>query len=50
MIEITPGAIVVGENGGRLIVDRIEGDILYSGSISVCTSAVYPYSPKDWKN
>jgi hypothetical protein len=40
MTEITIGSTIIGNSGKKLIVDRIDGDILYSGKLKIKTSAV----------
>jgi hypothetical protein len=40
MTKITIGSTVIGKSGKKLIVDRIDGDILYSGELKIKTSAV----------
>jgi len=45
MTKITIGSIVVGASGKKLIVDRVEGDIIYSGELRIKTSAVVKVIP-----
>ena len=45
MIEITPGSTIIGKSGKKLIVDRIEGDTIYSGSLKILSSAVIEVIP-----
>ena len=40
MTKITIGSTIIGKSGKKLIVDRIDGDILYSGKLKIKTSAV----------
>jgi hypothetical protein len=42
---ITPGSIVSGESGKTFLVDRVEGDIIYSGKVKFLTSAVLKVIP-----
>jgi hypothetical protein len=45
MVKITPGSIVIGKSGKRLIVDAIEGDTIYSGGLKILASAVVKVIP-----
>jgi hypothetical protein len=52
MTKITPGSIIVGKSGKKLIVDRVEGDTIYSGDLKIFKSAVVkviPPRPKVFK-
>ena len=40
MIKLTIGSTVIGVSGRKLIVDRVEGDIFYSGELKIKISAV----------
>jgi hypothetical protein len=42
---ITPGSIVSGESGKTFLVDRVEGDIIYSGKVKFMASAVLKVIP-----
>ena len=44
-MKITPGATIVGASGKALIVDRVDGDIIYSGELKILTSAVVRVIP-----
>jgi hypothetical protein len=48
MTSIAIGSTIIGKSGKKLIVDRIDGDIIYSGEFKIKTSAVVrvipPYS------
>jgi hypothetical protein len=49
MAEITIGSTIIGKSGKKLIVDRVEGDTIYSGDLKILSSAVIeviPPSPK----
>lgn len=46
MMKITPGATIFGASGKALIVDRVEGDIIYSGELKILASAVVRVIPK----
>lgn len=45
MTKITIGSTIIGNSGKKLIVDRIDGDILYSGKLKIKTSAVVKVIP-----
>lgn len=45
MTKITPGSIVSGKSGKTFLVDRIEGDIIYSGTVKFLASAVLKVIP-----
>jgi hypothetical protein len=45
MAKITPGVTIVGTSGKKLVVDRVEGDIIYSGNLKILTSAVVRVIP-----
>jgi hypothetical protein len=45
MIKITIGSTIIGKSGKKLIVDRVEGDIIYSGELKIKTSAVSQIIP-----
>jgi hypothetical protein len=45
MDTITVGSTIVGKSGKRFIVDRVEGDIIYSGTLKIRTSAVVSVEP-----
>ena len=45
MIKLTIGSTVIGVSGRKLIVDRVEGDIFYSGELKIKTSAVVRVIP-----
>ena len=52
MIKLTIGSTVIGASGKKLIVDRVEGDIFYSGELRIKISAVVkviPPSPVEFK-
>jgi hypothetical protein len=40
MTTITIGSTIIGASGKKLIVDRVEGDTLYSGDLKILTTAV----------
>jgi hypothetical protein len=40
MTKITIGSTIVGASGKKLIVDRVDGDIIYSGEFKISTLAV----------
>ena len=40
MKKIIPGSTIVGASGKKLIVDRVEGDTIYSGNLKILASAV----------
>lgn len=40
MTKITPGSTIIGKSGKKLIVDQVDGDIIYSGELKIKTSAV----------
>ena len=42
---ITPGSIVSGESGKTFLVDRVEGDIIYSGKVKFLASTVLKVIP-----
>ena len=33
MAKITPGSTIIGKSGKTLIVDRVDGDTIYSGDL-----------------
>jgi hypothetical protein len=33
MTKITPGLTIIGKSGKALIVDRVDGDTIYSGDL-----------------
>lgn len=45
MTKITPGSTIIGASGKKLIVDRVEGDTIYSGDLKVLVSAVVQVIP-----
>lgn len=45
MAKITPGSTIIGKSGKRFIVDRIDGDVLYCGSLKILASAVVEVIP-----
>lgn len=45
MPKITIGSTIIGKSGKRLIVDRVEGDIIYSGDLKILISAVVQVIP-----
>ena len=45
MLKLTIGSIVIGASGKKLIVDRVEGDIFYSGELKIKASAVVKVIP-----
>jgi hypothetical protein len=45
MTKITIGSTIVGTSGKKLIVDRVEGDTIYSGDLKILTSAVVRVIP-----
>jgi hypothetical protein len=50
--KITPGSTIIGKSGKKLIVDRVEGDIIHSGKLEILASAivrVIPPRPKVFK-
>jgi hypothetical protein len=52
MTKITPGSTIIGASGKKLVVDRVEGDTIYSGDLKIFTSAVLkviPPRPKAFK-
>jgi hypothetical protein len=40
MTKITPGSTIIGASGKKLVVDRVEGDTIYSGGLKILASAV----------
>ena len=44
-MKITPGSTIVGKSGKKLSVDRVEGDVIYSGNITILKSAVVKVIP-----
>ena len=44
-MKITIGSTIIGKSGKRLIVDRVEGDTIYSGDLKILTSAVVQVIP-----
>jgi hypothetical protein len=45
MTKITPGSTIIGASGKKLVVDRVEGDTIYSGDLKVLKSAVVRVIP-----
>jgi hypothetical protein len=45
MTGITVGSTIIGKSGKKFIVDRVEGDIIYSGALKIRTSAVVSVEP-----
>jgi hypothetical protein len=45
MAEITIGSTIIGKSGKKLIVDRVEGDTIYSGDLKILSSAVIEVIP-----
>ena len=45
MLEIIPGATIIGKSGNRLVVDKIDGDIIHCGKVAVRLSAVVEVIP-----
>jgi hypothetical protein len=45
MLEIRPGAIIVGNSGKSLVVDRVEGDLLICGERQIGIEAVVKFIP-----
>lgn len=45
MTKITIGSTIVGESGKKLIIDRVEGDNIYSGEHQISVSAVVRVIP-----
>jgi hypothetical protein len=45
MTKIIPGSTIIGASGKKLIVDRVEGDTIYSGDLKVLASAVVRVIP-----
>ena len=45
MTKIIPGSTIIGASGKKLIVDRVEGDTIYSGDWKVLKSAVVRVIP-----
>ncbi|MFM2305218.1 MAG: hypothetical protein RLZZ135_2631 [Cyanobacteriota bacterium] len=45
MAKITPGSTIIGKSGKKLIVDRVEGDIIYSGDLKILSTAVVRVIP-----
>lgn len=45
MTKITIGSTIIGASGKKLLVDRVDGDILYSGEFKIKTSAVVKVIP-----
>jgi hypothetical protein len=44
-MKITPGSIVSGKSGKEYLVDRVEGDIIHSGTVKFLASAVLNVIP-----
>jgi hypothetical protein len=44
-MKITIGSTIIGASGKKLIVDRVDGDIIYSGEFKIKTSAVVQVIP-----
>jgi hypothetical protein len=45
MTAIKIGSTIIGKSGKKLIVDRIEGDTVYSGDLKILASAVVRVIP-----
>ena len=45
MTKITIGSTIIGASGKKLVVDRVEGDTIYSGDLKIFTSAVVRVIP-----
>ena len=45
MEAIAIGSTIIGKSGKKFIVDRVEGDIIYSGVLKIRTSAVISVEP-----
>ena len=45
MEAIAIGSTIIGKSGEKFIVDRVEGDIIYSGVLKIRTSAVISVEP-----
>ena len=45
MTKITIGSTIIGASGKKLLVDRVDGDILYSGGLRILISAVVKVIP-----
>ena len=45
MTKITPGSTIIGASGKKLVVDRVEGDTIYSGNLKILASAVVRVIP-----
>jgi hypothetical protein len=45
MTKITIGSTIIGASGKKLVVDRVEGDTIYSGDLKILTSAVVRIIP-----
>ena len=45
MTKITVGSTIIGKSGKKLIVDRVEGDTIYSGDWKILSSAVIEIIP-----
>ena len=45
MEKIAIGSTIIGKSGKSLIVDRVEGDIIYSGGLRIYISAVVSVEP-----
>jgi hypothetical protein len=45
MTRIIPGSIVSGKSGKTYLVDRVEGDIIHSGTVKFLASAVLKVIP-----
>ncbi len=45
MTTITIGSTIIGTSGKKLIVDRVEGNTLYSGDLKILASAVVRVIP-----
>ena len=45
MTKITPGSTIIGASGKKLVVDRVEGDTIYSGNLKILASAVMQVIP-----
>jgi hypothetical protein len=45
MTKITIGSTIIGASGKKLVVDRVEGDTIYSGDLKILASAVVRVIP-----
>jgi hypothetical protein len=44
-MKITIGSTIIGKSGKKLRVDRVEGDIIYSGDLKILSTAVVRVIP-----